>query len=42
MCGSSPTTKFYMPNRNNSLVIIFKQKAKEKFCICANLFYIAQ
>ena len=42
MCVSSPTTKFYMPSCNNSLVIIFKQKAKEKFCISAILFYIPQ
>jgi hypothetical protein len=27
---SSPTTKFYMPSYNNSLVIMFKQKAKRK------------
>jgi hypothetical protein len=39
---SSPTTTFYMPSHNNSLVIIFKQKAKEKFCTSAILFYIPQ
>jgi len=39
---SSPTTKSHMPSHNNSLVIIFKQKAKEKFCISAILFYIPQ
>lgn len=28
---TSPTTKFYMPNHNNSLDIIFKQKLKKGF-----------
>lgn len=42
MCVSIPTTKFYMPSHNNSLVNIVSQKAKEKFCISAILFYIPQ
>ena len=42
MCVSSPITKFYMPSLNNSLVIVLKHKAKEKFCISAILFYNPQ
>lgn len=42
LCVSSPTTTFYMPSDNNLLVIMLKQKAKEKFCVSAILFYIPQ
>jgi hypothetical protein len=42
MCVNSPTTKCFVSSLNNSLVIIFKQKAKEKFCASAMLYTIKE